>query len=90
MDFVTRQDGQVAAGATQAARSLLGSAMLLAAMEAAWALHRKAYSYSPQLLSQASFHPWSSPAGALETTSEPTLLVHHTVTSSQISSATCL
>jgi len=28
--------------------------MLLAAMEAAWALHRKAYSYSPQLLAQAS------------------------------------
>ena len=43
----------MAAGAAQAARSLLGSAMLLAAMEAAWALHRKAYSYSPQLLAQA-------------------------------------
>ena len=50
---VVRQDGQATAAATQAARSLLGSVMLLAAMETAWALHRKAYSYSPQLLAQA-------------------------------------
>ena len=46
-----RQDGQLV-GPAQAARSLLGSALLLAVMEAAWAVHRKAYSYSPQLLAQ--------------------------------------
>lgn len=49
------QEGRLA-GPAEAARSLLGSGLLLAAVEAAWLAHRKAHAASPRLLAQVRRH----------------------------------